>query len=195
MSADRRIFLLRHGETEWSVSGRHTGRTDLPLTDAGRVHATRLASLLARLQVDDPFVLSSPRQRALQTAQLAGLTVAATTDDLAEWDYGAFEGLTTTQIRREVPGWTVWTHACPDGESAQAVQHRADAVLRRAVRHPGVHDVVLVGHGHFSRALVARWVALPVGAGIHFGMSAGAVAVLGHEHGRRQISALNLTAD
>lgn len=194
MSPQHRVVLLRHGQTEWSESGRHTGRTDIPLTAAGREQAKDVEHPLARLQLAGPVVLSSPRIRAVDTAELAGLTIAETTEDLAEWDYGEYEGRTTERIRTEVPGWTVWTHPCPGGETANSVQQRADAVLARAVEHARQQDVVLVGHGHFSRALLARWVALPVANGIHFRMSAGALAVLGHEHGHRQIAALNITA-
>ena len=190
-----RVVLLRHGQTEWSQSGQHTGNTDIPLTEAGRAQAQAVGPLLTRLQLSDPYVLSSPRQRAVDTAALSGLLVAETTEDLAEWDYGEFEGLTTEQIREDVPGWTVWTHRCPAGETGADVQQRADAVLDRAGAHLARRDVVLVGHGHFSRALLARWVGMPVAAGIHFGMLAGSIAVLGHERGQRQIAALNLTAD
>jgi len=188
------VFLLRHGQTEWSQSGQHTGRTDVPLTDAGRRQARALRPLLEGFLLDDPLVLASPRKRAVDTAELAGLAVAQTTEDLAEWDYGDYEGRTTEDIRTEVAGWTVWIHPCPGGETASSVQRRADAVLARALEHTAERDVVLAGHGHFSRALVARWVALGVSHGIHFGMSPGALAVLGHEHGRRQVAALNVTA-
>jgi len=189
-----RVVLLRHGQTEWSQSGQHTGRSDIPLTEAGRAQARTVAPLLARLALADPYVVSSPRKRALDTATLVGLTVAETTEELAEWDYGDYEGLTTDEIRTEVPGWTVWTHSCPGGETADSVHDRADAILARATVELAHRDVVLVGHGHFSRALLARWVALPVIAGIHFGMSPGGIAVLGHEHGRSQITAMNITA-
>ncbi|MDQ2722672.1 MAG: acid phosphatase [Actinomycetota bacterium] len=195
MSAEHRVILLRHGQTEWSQSGQHTGRTDIPLTEDGRAQAKVVGPLIARLDLVQPYVLSSPRTRARDTAELAGLVVDATTEDLAEWDYGEYEGMTTEQIRTDVPGWTVWTHPCPGGETADAVQQRADDLLGRVVGYLVQRDVVLVGHGHFSRALLARWVALPATAGIHFGMSPGGVAVLGHEHGRRQIAAMNLTGD
>ena len=189
------MVLLRHGQTEWSQSGQHTGNSDIPLTEAGCVQAQAVGPLLTRLQLTDPYVLSSPRRRAVDTALLAGLLVAETTEDLSEWDYGEFEGLTTEQIRKDVPSWTVWTHPCPGGETAAEVQRRADTVLHRAGAYLDRRDVVLVGHGHFSRALLARWVGLPVAAGIHFGMLPGSIAVLGHEHEQRQIAALNLTAD
>ncbi len=190
-----RVVLLRHGQTEWSQSGQHTGRSDIPLTVACRAQAKAVAPLLARLGLVDPYVVSSPRTRALDTAMLAGLTAAETTEDLGEWGYGDYEGMTTDEIRTEVPGWTVWTHPCPGGETADSVHYRADAILARAAEQLTHRDVVLVGHGHFSRALLARWVAMPVTAGIHFGMSPGGIAVLGHEHGQPQIAAMNITND
>lgn len=189
-STGHRLVLLRHGQTEWSRSGQHTGTTDVPLTEQGRAEATRVRLTLRALHLDEPLVLSSPRQRAVDTAVLAGLGRPEIDLDLAEWDYGDYEGLTTTQIRESVPGWTVWTHPCPGGETASQVQARADVVLARFV--VAGRDTVLVGHGHVSRALLARWLGMDVSAGIHFGMSPAGVAVLGHEHGQRQISALNI---
>jgi broad specificity phosphatase PhoE len=186
------VVLLRHGETAWSLAGKHTGLTDVPLTAAGREQARETRSVLRRLALADPLALSSPRARARDTAELAGLGRPETTELLAEWDYGDYEGTTTAEIRRTVPGWTVWTHPCPGGESAESVQSRADAVLEQA--RAAERDVVLVGHGHFSRALLARWVGLAVTAGIHFGMSPAGVAVLGYEHGREQIMSMNIQA-
>ena len=188
-----RVILLRHGETEWSLSGQHTGTSDIPLTDDGVAQAEQVAPLVKALDLDSPTVLTSPRQRAIVTARLAGLPPGEQTTDLAEWDYGDYEGLTTPQIRETVPGWTVWTHPCPGGETASQVQDRADRVLDRARADLLVGDVVLVGHGHFSRALLARYVGMPVTAGIHFGMSPAGIAVLGQEHGRDQIVAMNIT--
>ena len=188
-----RVVLLRHGQTEWSRTGRHTGRTDVPLTDEGVAQARAVVDLVAALELVSPTVITSPRQRAVRTAELAGLTVDERTEDLGEWDYGDHEGLTTPEIRETVPGWTVWTHGCPGGESAEQVQARADRVLERARAAQAGGDVVLVGHGHFSRALLARWVGMGVSAGIHFGMSPAGLAVLGEEHGRDQIVAMNIT--
>ncbi|WP_127783803.1 acid phosphatase [Rhodococcus sp. X156] len=187
------VFLLRHGQTEWSESGQHTGRTDVPLTDAGREQASRLVGLLAAQHLTDPFVMSSPRRRALDTARLAGLTVAETTHLLAEWDYGDYEGRTSEEIQQEVPGWTLWTHDTPAGERPGAVQERADAVLARARELITHRDVVLVGHGHFSRVLMARWIGLPVTAGVHFALSPGGLAILGHDHGYPRLAAMNVT--
>ena len=188
-----RLLLLRHGETEWSRSGRHTGRTDLELLDIGRDQARLAAAALTELQLSDPVVISSPRRRALETAELAGLRVTDISPDLAEWDYGDYEGLTTREIRETVPGWTVWTHDCPGGESAAQVSARADRAIAMALEHMETRDVVFVGHGHFSRSLLSRWVELPVSEGVRFSMAAASIAVCGFEKGVRQISALGLT--
>ncbi|MCX2711235.1 acid phosphatase [Mycolicibacterium sp. J2] len=188
-----RLFLLRHGETEWSKSGKHTGRTDLDLTDTGRYQAKLAAEALGDLQLRNPLVVSSPRRRALLTAELAGLTVDEVTPLLAEWDYGDYEGLTTPEIRQTVPGWTVWTHPCPGGESMADVTARADAAVALALENMAERDVVFVGHGHFSRSMLTRWIELPVSEGIRLSMAAASIAVCGFEHGVRQISALGLT--
>lgn len=189
---DARLVLLRHGETEWSRTGRHTGRADIPLNPDGEAQAHLAGRVLAGLGLRGPLVWSSPRHRALRTADLAGLRVHQVREDLAEWDYGRYEGLTTAQIRATVPGWTVWTHRCPGGEAAAAVRARADLVLAEVAPMLEDFDVVLVGHGHFSRVLVARWVGLPVRQGQRFAMAAAAVTVLGLEHGAAQVAALNL---
>ena len=189
------VYLVRHAETEWSASGRHTSRTDVPLTADGERRAARVGALLARLRGPDaapPIVLCSPRRRAIRTAMLAGLRSPMILDELAEWDYGEYEGLTTPQIRESVPGWTVWTHSCPGGESAKDVEARADQVLVRLVELRAVGDVVLVGHGHFSRVLTARWIGLPSTSGVHFAMDAGCVTVLGRERGVPRLDHVNL---
>ena len=194
MSVERfRLLLLRHGETEWSKSGRHTGRTDLELTADGRELASLAAGTLANLQLRDPLVVSSPRHRALATAELAGLTVDEVSPLLGEWDYGDYEGLTTPQIRETVPDWTVWNYGCPDGESVAAVSERADRAVDLALSHMESRDVVFVGHGHFSRSVMTRWIELPLSEGIRVSMAAASVAICGFEHGVRQISALGLT--
>jgi broad specificity phosphatase PhoE len=190
-----RLFLLRHGQTEWSQNGRHTGRTDIPLTERGRELATEAAPTLAALRPGAPppvRVLSSPRRRALDTAKLAGLQVDAVDERLHEWDYGDYEGLTTPQIRETVPGWTVWTHPCPHGESAAQVGARADAVLADVRPLLPEGDVILVGHGHFSRVLIARWIGLPAEGGVHVSMDPAAWAVLGDERGVPRLDAVNL---
>jgi len=188
-----RLLLLRHGETEWSLSGRHTGRTELDLTETGREQAKLAADALDVLSLDNPLVVSSPRKRALVTAELAGLTVDEASPLLAEWDYGDYEGLTTKEIRQSVPDWLVWTHGCPGGESPQQVSDRADSAIEFALEQMKSRDVLFVGHGHFSRAVVTRWVQLEISEGIRFAMVAASIAVCGHEHGVRQISALGLT--
>lgn len=190
---NHRLLLLRHGETEWSKSGQHTSRTDLELTNAGRAQAKRAGQALAELKLDDPVVISSPRQRALATAQLAGLTVDEVSPLLAEWDYGSYEGLTTVQIQESEPDWLVWTHGCPDGESVAQVSDRADAAVALALAHMESRDVLFVSHGHFSRAVITRWVELPLVEGSRFGMTTASIAVCGFEHGVRQLSALGLT--
>ncbi|MCV7315634.1 acid phosphatase [Mycolicibacillus parakoreensis] len=189
----RRLLLLRHGQTEWSKTGQHTGSTDLALTATGRAQATALTTVLRRLHLADPIVLASPRRRAVHTAELAGLTITETTELLGEWDYGAYEGLTTTQIRRTVPDWLVWTHGCPDGESLAEVRARADRAVALAHAQPAHRDVVFVGHSHFSRAVITRWLGLPLADGTHFAMPPASVAVAGFEHGLPQLAALGLT--
>lgn len=189
------IYLLRHGQTEWSEGGRHTGRTDVPLTPDGEHRARGAGQVLARLRGDRPLalVLSSPRTRARRTADLAGVTVTEVTDDLAEWDYGDYEGLTTTQIRETVPDWTVWTHPCPGGETAQQIGARADKVLDRIRPALTEGDVILVGHGHFSRVLTARWIGEAATHAVHFGLNPAGIAELGDERGVPQIHRLNVT--
>jgi broad specificity phosphatase PhoE len=188
-----RLVLLRHGETEWSKSGQHTGRTDLELTDTGRVQAELVGRVLRELKLDDPLVISSPRVRALTTAKLAGLAVDEVSGLLAEWDYGAYEGLTTPQIHELVPDWLIWTHGCPGGETVAQVSSRADRAVALALEHMASRDVVFVGHSHFSRSVITRWVELPLVEGSRFWMLAGSIAVCGFEHGVRQLAALGLT--
>ncbi|GAB3208921.1 acid phosphatase [Nocardia tengchongensis] len=189
-----RLIVLRHGETAWSAARRHTGRTDIPLTEIGEAQARSAGTLLRGLDLSNPLVLSSPRQRALRTAELAGLTGVIVDDDLAEWDYGAYEGLTAPEIQRMSPGWTIWTGAVPEGESAEHVRKRADHVLATVIPELATRDVVLVGHGHFSRALIARWAEFEVVEGRRFFLSTAAVTVLGHDHDARTVLAHNLVA-
>jgi broad specificity phosphatase PhoE len=188
-----RLLLLRHGETEWSRSGRHTSRTDLELTENGREQAKVSAEALAELKLKNPMVISSPRRRALVTAELAGLSVDEVSSVLAEWDYGDYEGLTTDEIREKVPDWLVWTHGCEGGEDVEQVSERADRAVALALQHMESCDVLFVGHGHFSRAVITRWIELPLSEGIRFAMVAGSIAVCGFEHGVRQLTALGLT--
>ncbi|WP_037068138.1 histidine phosphatase family protein [Pseudonocardia acaciae] len=184
---------MRHGETEWSATGRHTSHTDVPLTDAGRALAGDAGRVLAGLRGNEPFALelTSPRRRAVDTAALAGLAPAVD-ERLVEWDYGEYEGRTTPEIREDVPGWTVWTHPMPGGETAEQVAARADDVLATARAANG--DVILVGHGHFSRVLTARWLGLPAPAGVGFALDAGGLTVLGDERGRPRLDHVNLVA-
>ncbi|OBF64307.1 acid phosphatase [Mycobacterium sp. 852002-51971_SCH5477799-a] len=190
---NHRLVLLRHGETEWSKSGQHTGRTEVELTDAGRTQAKLAGGVLGELKLVDPLVISSPRQRSLTTAQLAGLSVDEVSELLTEWDYGSYEGLTTEQIHETVPDWLVWTHGCPGGETVEQVSERADAAVATALEHMESRDVILVSHGHFSRAVITRWVELPLIEGSRFGMITASIAVCGFEHGVRQLQALGLT--
>jgi broad specificity phosphatase PhoE len=187
---DAQLWLIRHGETEWSKSGQHTGRTDLPLTAAGEAQARDLRGLLA--QVGTAFVMSSPRERALVTARIAGLSVEAVDDDLAEWDYGDYEGLTSAHIRQSVPGWTVWTHPSPNGETIEAVSARADRVLTRALERLGDGPVVLISHGHISRVIGARWIGLPASYGSHLALDTAAPALLSAQYGVPVIDRWNM---
>jgi broad specificity phosphatase PhoE len=173
------IFLVRHGETEWSANGRHTSRTDLPLTAAGR---ERAASLAGRLSAHSfSLVLCSPLRRARETCSLAGLGSAAVLcDDLHEWDYGDYEGLTTPQIHERDPDWSLWRDGCPSGESPAEVGERADRVLS-LLRSAG-GDAIAFAHGHVLRVVGARWIRMEVAAGGRLALGAGAVCVLGHEH-------------
>lgn len=187
MIVSPRIWLIRHGETEWSRSGRHTGRTDIPLTPDGEQVAASLAPSLASL--DPGLVLCSPLSRARRTAELAGLRPDATTPDLLEWDYGAWEGRTTAEIRTELadPAWLVWDHPIPPGESPGEqladVRVRTRRVLDRCepVLAEG-RDCVLVAHGHVLRILTATWLDLPPIDGRLFALDAGRLSALGHEH-------------
>jgi broad specificity phosphatase PhoE len=175
------LWLIRHGQTEWSQNGRHTGRTDIPLTAHGEDEARALAPLVASL--NPALVLCSPRARARATAELAGLHIDAIDGDLAEWDYGDYEGLTSAQIHETVPDWTIFTHGAPGGEQAADVAVRADRVLARAAEALPRGPVVLVAHGHMSRVLGVRWIGLPVQSGANFLLSEAAPCVLGAEKG------------
>ncbi|HEX5090338.1 MAG TPA: histidine phosphatase family protein [Nocardioides sp.] len=170
-------WLVRHGATEWSEAGRHTSTTDVPLTPAGEDAARTIA---ARLQGHDfALVLTSPMTRARRTAALAGFASAAVDDDLREWDYGDYEGVTTEEIRESVPGWTVFSHPCPGGETASQVGARLDRVVARCRGAGG--DALLFGHGHALRVLAARWLGLPVEDGRLFVLQTATLSVLGDE--------------
>jgi broad specificity phosphatase PhoE len=171
------VYVVRHGETEWSLSGQHTGVTDLPLTDNGRALALRLRAVLA----DQSFalVLTSPLRRARETCELAGLGARATVDpDLSEWNYGEYEGLTAKQIQEKRPGWLIFRDGCPGGETPAQIRARADRVIGRARAAPG--NVALFAHGHFFRVLAARWIGLPVEAGQHFLLDTATLSILAY---------------
>jgi probable phosphoglycerate mutase len=189
-----KVYLLRHGQTEWSVSGKHTGYTDVPLTARGRGLAEAAGALIRQVRGDGKpaLVLSSPRSRARDTAELAGFVPDRLDERLVEWDYGSYEGRTTPEIRETDPGWTVWTHPSPGGETAEHVATRADGVLDDARAALAEGDVVLVGHGHFSRVLIARWIGLPATEGVRFAMEAPSWAVLGDERGVPRLDHVNL---
>ena len=170
------LWVVRHGETEWSRDGRHTSTTDLPLTDLGEAAATELVPRLA--EVDFDLVLTSPRQRARRTAELAGFADAQVDEDLAEWAYGDYEGITTDEIRESVPDWSVWTHPSPGGESADDVSARLDRVVARAREH---ERTLVFAHGHSLRVLTARWLEQPADEGRFFRLDTSTVSVLGFE--------------
>ncbi|MBQ1093231.1 histidine phosphatase family protein [Streptomyces sp. B93] len=192
------LFLVRHGETEWSRSGRHTGLTDVPLTEQGRQEARRLVPMIRSHRIGAAFV--SPSQRARETAELIGLTDVRVDADLHEWDYGAYEGVTTVEIHRERPGWFLFTDGVeagpPDhpGESPKEVGERADRVLAKvdAALANTEGCVVLVAHGHFLRVLTARRLGLPPADGALFQLATGTVCRLSTEHGRPVIAAWNV---
>lgn len=188
------IILVRHGETEWSQLGRHTGHTDIPLTAAGEEQARLTArTISALLSTDRPSrVVSSPRVRALLTAKLAGFSPDEITDEVAEWDYGDYEGLTSPQIQATVPNWTIWSHGTSGGENASAVTARIDRFLSRMSCHYAMAPVLVFTHGHASRCIAARWLDEPVSAGRHYWLGTGGVSCLGHEHQRPVIQRWNL---
>jgi probable phosphoglycerate mutase len=173
------VWLVRHADTEWSLSGRHTSRTDLPLIPRGVERARALGPILAREQFQ--LVLTSPRLRARQTAELTGFGASAVVDqDLCEWDYGDYEGLTSAEIHQRVPGWDLWTTPCPNGETIHQVAARCSHVIERVEAVPGTS--LLFAHGHVLRMLAALWLELPETRGRSFALKAGSIGVLGYEH-------------
>ena len=186
------LWLVRHGETAWSLSGQHTGRTDIPLTARGREQA----QLLGRRLMKKTFalVLTSPLRRATETCELSGQTEHAIPDeDLLEWNYGAYEGLTSAEIRKEFPDWTIWTGGVRGGESADQVGERVDRVIARSVAASG--DVALYAHGHVLRILAARWLGLAATAGRYLGLDTASLSKLGYERETRVIRAWNESYD
>ena len=178
--AIQQVYLIRHGETEWSLSGQHTGITDLPLTENGRQVAKLLQPELAKENF--ALVLTSPLQRARKTCELAGLGEVAEIDtDLMEWNYGECEGMTTKQIRAQKPGWMLFTDGCPGGESPEQVGARADRVITRVRAVAG--DVALFAHGHIFRVFAARWLGLPAAAGCHFLLDTATLNILSYYQG------------
>jgi broad specificity phosphatase PhoE len=185
-SLDQEVVLVRHGETEWSRTGKHTGNTDVPLTDAGRRRAQAVGEALAGREF--ALVLTSPLQRALETCRLAGLgDRAEIRDELKEWDYGAYEGRKTVEIREERPSWTLWRDGVPDGETATAVGARADRVVAELRACDG--DALVFAHGHLLRVLAARWLGLEPEAGRLFALEPATISVLGYE---REIAVIRL---
>lgn len=179
-----RLVLARHGETEWSASGKHTGTTDVPLTDKGREQARRLGERLAGREF--ALVLTSPLSRARETCEMAGLGDRAQIEpDLHELDYGDYEGLTTDQVRERRPAWSVWRDGSPGGETPDQAGERADRVIARALEAGG--DVVLFAHGHLLRVLAARWIELPGVYGGSLGLGTAALCELGYERERRAV--------
>jgi probable phosphoglycerate mutase len=185
---EQRVYLIRHGETEWSISRRHTGTTDIPLTPNGRAAAKLLAPVLAEQQF--AVVLVSPLRRARQTCELAALDARATIEtDLCEWNYGQYEGLTPAQIRATAPDWLIFRDGCPGGESPAEVGARVDRLIDR-IRTIAGH-VALFGHGHLLRVLASRWIGSPVSCGAHFLLHPASLSVLGYYQGRGAIERWN----
>ena len=183
------VWLVRHGETEWTVSRQHTGRTDIDLTPDGEEQAKALAPVLAAHEFE--LVLTSPLRRARRSAELAGFADAGVDEALVELDYGDYEGRTSADIREERPGWLLWTDGTPGGESIAEAGARADGVIERINGLEG--DVLLFGHGHFSRLLAARLLGLPPADGRLLKLSPGSLSIIGSEHGARAIETWNQT--
>ena len=188
-----RLWLVRHGETDWSVAGRHTGRTDLPLDQRGREQARELGSGLAALGIEFSAAWTSPLLRARETAALAGFPDAPILDDLREWDYGEYEGTRTSDVRREEhnPDWLIWTAAVRRGETIRNVADRADAAIQALVDASPPGNVIVFSHGHFLRILAARWMGQPGPVGQYMALDTGTVSILGHEHEYRVIERWN----
>ena len=185
------LYVVRHGETEWSANGRHTSVTDLPLTARGEQQAKALVGHLD--PADFQLMLSSPRRRARDTAELAGFTgehAPQLDEDLAEWAYGDYEGRTSADIHEDVPGWTIWSHPTPGGETADQVAARLDRVVQR-VRESGVERAICFAHGHSLRALAMRWLGFDLTLGVHFPLDTSTVSVLGEEKGQPALQRWN----
>jgi len=186
----RQLWLLRHGATEWALNGRHTGSTDLPLLPEGEAEARALGPVLS--QQTFAAVFSSPLQRAQRTCELAGLgDQMQSCDDIIEWNYGDYEGITTATIRETVPDWTVWSHGCPKGENAQQVEVRCANAISTALAVPGEGDVALFAHGHILRALAGTWLGLGATGGQLLKLGTASVSILGWERETRAIQRWN----
>lgn len=186
------LWLIRHGETEWSLSGQHTSRTDIPLTARGEQRAQKIRDYLRGKSFS--MVLCSPMQRAKETCRIAGFgDVAQIDDDLKEWDYGVYEGRTTKDIQKEVPGWSVWTNAIVGGETMDQVAARANRVIARAEAKGG--SVALFAHGHILRILAACWIQSPPVMGSRLALGTGTVSTLGFEHQTQVITMWNRSLD
>ncbi|KAI0080075.1 phosphoglycerate mutase-like protein [Panus rudis PR-1116 ss-1] len=210
-----RLFLIRHGETEWSINGRHTGRTDIPLTARGEQEtAEKAKQLVGEGKIIDPknicTVYVSPRTRAHKTfhllfGHLPELPAHVTTEEVREWDYGEYEGLLSSEIQARRPGWKIWTDGCPGGESTEEMCFRVDTVIQKVREHhrawleegKGCRDVVIVAHGHFNRVFIARWINFPLSLGTHFNVEPAGIAILSYNHrnlAEPALNALNLYA-
>ena len=184
-----RLHLIRHGETAWSLSGQHTGRTDIPLTKQGEQDARELTERLQAVRFNRVF--TSPRQCARRTCELVGLdAVAEIEPDLAEWDYGDYEGQRSVEIRKGRPDWNLFRDGCPGGESPAHISERADRVIARLRALGG--NIAIFSHGHFGRVLAARWIGLPVGQAQHFLLSTASLSIFGYEHNLAAESAIVL---
>ncbi|TFK30784.1 phosphoglycerate mutase-like protein [Coprinopsis marcescibilis] len=209
-----RLFIVRHGETEWSQNGRHTGRTDIPLTSGGEEKVKAIAERLVGPgnAIDSRNIATaivSPRQRAHRTFDLLFVNQETpklqTTEEVREWDYGDYEGLTSSQIKKLKPTWSIWKDGCPGGETVTEMEKRVDTVIEKVREHHKAYveglsdarDVLLVAHGHFNRVLISRWINVPLSLGTHFNVEPGSVAVLGYNHHSLEepaVNALNLFA-
>jgi broad specificity phosphatase PhoE len=188
MTIPLKIYFIRHGETAWSLTGQHTGNSDIPLTSNGEAMASKLATSLQGIEFSK--VLPSSRLRARRTCELSGLGTKVEIEPLlAEWDYGEYEGLRSAEIRQLHPGWDIWTSPCPSGETAEHIANRADQLIARLIEFSG--NLILFSHGHFGRVFAARWIGLPVAQGQHFALDPATISVLGFEanHPERRVIA------
>ncbi|QKT06939.1 histidine phosphatase family protein [Gordonia sp. X0973] len=188
----RHVLVIRHGQTEWSLSDQHTSRTDIDLTVQGEEDARSLRGIVERTGLDQPYVIASPRRRAQRTAALAGLRVDETSELFTEWDYGAYEGLTRKQIQADdEPGWAIWTHGARGGESVAQMTARVDRAVRHVEDLPDARDVVIVSHGHFSRAFICRFLGWPIVQGANIDLRPAGTALLVETDSDRRLCELH----